>query len=132
MNVVLNLSPVKALTKNAPACAGSRGTNSGQFALLTSYCALLYHRARASRNYRPISCPGIEPTASEENGLELVTLRETLQPGASGDRGGCAWARIAREVREDRLDHDQVFDAREDAQRAATVCAGLNVDAEHA
>ncbi len=37
---------------------------------------------------QPIPCPGIELTASEENALELVALRETLQPGAGGARPG--------------------------------------------
>jgi len=37
---------------------------------------------------QPIPCPGIEPTASEENALELVALLETLRPGAGGARPG--------------------------------------------
>ncbi len=35
-------------------------------------------------------------------------------------------------MREDRLDHHRIFDARNDAHRAAAGRAGLNVDAEHA
>jgi AhpD family alkylhydroperoxidase len=35
-------------------------------------------------------------------------------------------------VREDRLDHYRIFDARDDAHRAAAARAGLHVDAEHA
>jgi len=41
-------------------------------------------------------------------------------------------ARFAGEVREDRLDHRRIFDARDDAHRAAAARAGLDVDAEHA
>ena len=41
-------------------------------------------------------------------------------------------ARFARQVRENRLDHRRGFDARNDAQRAAAGCAGLDIDAEHA
>jgi len=41
-------------------------------------------------------------------------------------------ARFAREVSEDRLDHHRIFDARDDAHRAAAARAGLDVDAEHA
>ncbi len=41
-------------------------------------------------------------------------------------------ARFAREVSEDRLDHCRIFDARDDAHRAAAARAGLNVDAEPA
>ncbi len=41
-------------------------------------------------------------------------------------------ARFAGEVREDRLDHYRIFDARDDAHGAAAARAGLDVDAEHA
>lgn len=34
-------------------------------------------------------------------------------------------------MREDRLDHDRIFDARDDAHRTAARRAGLDVDAEH-
>jgi hypothetical protein len=41
-------------------------------------------------------------------------------------------ARFVREVSEGRLDHHRIFDARDDAHRAAAARAGLDVDAEHA
>jgi hypothetical protein len=41
-------------------------------------------------------------------------------------------ARFVREVSEGRLDHHRIFDARDDAHRAAAARAGLDVDTEHA
>jgi hypothetical protein len=41
-------------------------------------------------------------------------------------------ARLVSEVREDRLDHHRIIDARDDAHRAAAARAGLDVHAEHA
>jgi hypothetical protein len=41
-------------------------------------------------------------------------------------------ARFARGVREHCLDHHRIFDACDDAHRAAAARAGLDVDAEHA
>jgi hypothetical protein len=52
--------------------------------------ASLTPRSRLVRpSVQPIPCTGIEPTASGENALELVALRETLQPGAGDNRGAC-------------------------------------------
>jgi hypothetical protein len=39
---------------------------------------------------------------------------------------------FCRELRKDRLDHHQFFDARDDTHRAAARCAGLHIDVEGA
>ena len=57
--------------------------------------AFLQSRYRlAQPSAQPIPWPGIEPTAPKEIALDLVALRETLQPGAGGARPGICGGKL--------------------------------------
>ena len=92
INAVLNVSAFRFEANAVPAdtataaCAVQLRAIS-RLSRRTARCFSAAGAPRASSG-RAAPCPGIEPTASVENTLELVTLSETLQPGAGGARPG--------------------------------------------
>ena len=73
INGVLNLFPVKSLTKDSPAHGVARRKSRlfrHAHQLLRASLAPLPRLARPSG--KPTPCPGIEPTAAEENAVELA------------------------------------------------------------
>jgi hypothetical protein len=111
INGVLNLSSSQCPANNAPVHAGTVG-RAGQIRA-SSPC---------SRHTPRFFTTALPPRAAIG----------PADPLARGQPRCAHRARFAGEVHKDRLDHHRVFDARDDAHRAAARCPGLDVDAEHA